>query len=406
MNLMTQKLDTLEQTSELFDIALDRRNSDSTKWNFYDEDIVPLWVADMDFASPKVMLDALHARIDHGVFGYAKEPLRLRELICARMEKLYRWHVTPEQIIFIPGLVSGLNLVARASDERGSGILVNTPIYPPFLTAPANQEREVHEAQLALTHRHDALGRSYLHYEVDFEALDNAVQPNTRLFMFCNPHNPVGRAYTLPELEQISEFCLRQDLTVCSDEIHSDLLLGGTRHIPIASINPSLAERSVTLLAPSKTFNIPGLGCSLAIIPNSELRQRIQRTASGIIPHVNLLGFVAAIVAYEEGGTWLEELKKYLTENRDLVFDFLKEKLPGAEMTRPEATYLSWLDFRAYGIDDPFQFFYDHARIALASGASFGAPGKGYARLNFGTTKTILKRALQQMADAVNRVKS
>lgn len=401
-NILTQ-IDTLSDT--FFDTELDRRNSDSAKWNFYDEDILPLWVADMDFLSPQPIVDALRARIDHGVFGYANEPLHLRKLICARMEKLYQWRVTPEQILFIPGLVSGLNLIARSSDERGSGILVNTPIYPPFLTAPTNQERETHEAELALTHRHDAQGRSYLHYELDFDALDNAVQPNTRMFMFCNPHNPVGRAYTLPELEQIAEFCLRHDLSICSDEIHSDLLLGDNKHIPIAAVSPQLAERSITLLAPSKTFNMPGLGCSLVIIPNSELRQRIQKAASGIIPHVNLLGMVAATAAYQDGGPWLEQLKGYLTENRDLVFDFFKQNLPGVEMTRPEATYLAWLDFRAYGISDPYQFFLEHAKIALGSGTSFGAPGKGYARLNFGTTKAILTQALEKMTAAVNQAK-
>jgi cysteine-S-conjugate beta-lyase len=403
---MNSQQETLTKTAQLFDIPFDRKNSDSTKWNFFDEDILPLWVADMDFASPKPMLDALHARIDHGFFGYAKEPVHLRELICARMQTLYSWHITPEQIIFLPGLVSALNLVARSSDERGSGILVNTPIYPPFLTAPANQERVVQEAPLALTHRHDQQGRSYLHYDLDFDALDEAVQPNTRLFMFCNPHNPVGRAYTLAELEQIAEFCLRHDLAICSDEIHSDLLLGETKHIPIAAVNTQLADRSITLLAPSKTYNMPGLGCSLAIIPNSDLRQRIQKTASGIIPHVNLLGFVAATAAYEHGEPWLTSLKEYLTANRDLVFDFFKTNLPAVEMTRPEATYLSWLDFRAYGIHEPYQFFLDHAKIALASGSSFGAPGSGYARLNFGTSRTILKQALEKMADAVTKAKT
>ncbi len=316
---------------------------------------------------------------------------------------LYGWQITPEQILFLPGLVSGLNLIARSSGERGSGILVNTPIYPPFLSAPANQERVVQEAPLALTHRNDPFGRSYLHYEVDFDALNAAVQPNTRTFLFCNPHNPVGRAYTLPELEQLAEFTLTYDLTICSDEIHSDLLLGCNKHIPIAAVSPQLAERSITLLAPSKTYNMPGLGCSLAIIPNSELRQRVQKTASGIIPHVNLLGLVAAAAAYEYGEPWLNSLKAYLTSNRDLVFDFFKVTLPEVEMTLPEATYLSWLDFRAYGIHDPYQFFLDHAKIALGSGTSFGEPGKGYARLNFGTTKAILKQALEQMADAVTK---
>jgi cystathionine beta-lyase len=219
--------------------------------------------------------------------------------------------------------------------------------------------------------------------------------------MFCNPHNPVGRAYSVAELEQLAEFCLRHDLAICSDEIHCDLLMGGNKHVPIAALNPQIAERSITLMAPSKTFNMPGLGCSLAIVPNSELRQRLNNATRGIVPHVNLLGYVAATAAYEQCDGWLTELRAYLTRNRDLVFDFFKQNFPEVEMTLPEATYLSWLDFRAYGIDDPFQFFREHAKIALASGEGFGA--KGFARLNFGTTQTILKQALEQMAVAITK---
>jgi cystathionine beta-lyase len=384
-----------------FDLPLDRKRSDSAKWTYYDAGILPLWVADMDFRVPQAMLDALHARIDHGTFGYAFDPQHLRDLICARMDELYHWRVTPEQIIFIPGLVSGLNLIARASDVRGSGVLVNTPVYPPFLSAPTNQERVTQGAPLARTRRQDDKGRDYLHYEIDFDALKGALQPNTRLFLFCNPHNPVGRVYTQSELEQVAEFCLRHELQICSDEIHSDLLLAGNKHIPIAAVSPQLAERSITLLAPSKTFNMPGLGCSMAIIPNDELRQHIQKRASGIIPHVNLLGKVAAMAAYEHGGPWLAALKEYLTANRNAVFDFFHENLPEVKQTLPEGTYLGWLDFRAYGISDPYQFFLDHAKVALGSGKSFGQGGEGFARLNFGTTKAILTQALRQMADAV-----
>jgi len=404
---MTQKLQLLSQptthSNELFDIVLDRKHSDSSKWNYYDEDILPMWIADMDFASPKAVVDALKARVEEAAFGYGQEPDFLRDLICARMENLYNWRISPEHIVFLPGLVCGLNLVASVSGERGSGILVNTPVYGPFLSAPTNQERELQEAPMALTHRHDARGRTYLHYELDMEALAAALQPNTCLFMFCNPHNPIGRAYTLSELEQLADFCLRHNLRICSDEIHSDLLLAGTQHIPIAAINPEVADNSITLLSPSKTFNMPGLGCSMAIIPNSDLRQRVQRAARGVIPHVNLLGFVAATAAYEQGGPWLESLKEYLTGNRDLVFEFFKSNLPGVEMTLPEATYLAWLDFRAYGIEDPFRFFYDQAKVALGAGTSFGEIGKGYARLNFGTPKTLLIQGLQQMAAAVKQ---
>ncbi len=398
---MTTQSHTLSDGHQLFDIVLDRRNSDSAKWNFYNEEILPLWVADMDFPSPKPIIDALHERIDHGIFGYATEPVRLRELICERMDRLAGWQVTPEQIVFLPGLVSGLNVIARASGEPGSGIMFNTPVYPPFISAPTNQERTTNDVPLAISQCHDSQGRSYLYYEMDFDAMQQAVQPNTRTFMLCNPHNPVGRAYTTAELEQLADFCLRNDLTLCSDEIHSDLLLGDTKHIPMASINAEIADRSITLLAPSKTFNIPGLGCSLAIIPNPELRQRVNKASGGIVPHVNLLGFVAAQAAYEHGDAWLASLCSYLTTNRDLIFDFVKTNLPDVQLTQPEATYLSWLDFRAYEIEDPYRFFFDNAKIALTSGAPFGTPGKGFARLNFGCPRSLLQRALEQMAEAL-----
>lgn len=391
---------------EFFDTVPERRASDSAKWNYFGEDILPMWVADMDFYSPPAMLDALHARIDHGTFGYSKDPVHLRELICARMASLYDWQIKPEHMIFLPGLVSGLNLVASASGEPGSGILVNTPVYGPFLSAPTNQSRELHQAPLALTHLQDDAGRNYLHYDLDFDALTAATQPNTRMFTLCNPHNPVGRVYTRTELEQIAEFCLRHNLDICSDEIHSDLLLDGNQHLPIAAISPELAERCITLLAPSKTFNVPGLGCSIAIISNDELRQRVEKAASGIIPHVNLLGKVAATAAYEHGGPWLDTLKEYLTINRNLVFDFFAKNLPEVKQTLPEGTYLSWLDFRAYGLTDPYKFFFDNANVALGSGTSFGEPGEGYVRFNFGTNKATLMQGLNQMAEAVQNAQS
>ena len=408
---MRQQTDTTLQVHTPFDPAffdtiIDRRHSDSSKWNSFAQDILPMWVADMDFLSPPAIIDALHARVDHGAFGYAVESAHLNELICARMADLYSWQITPEMIVFLPGLVSGLNLVARASGEPGSGILVNTPVYGPFLSAPTNQERELQQAPLALTHRQDATGRNHLHYELDFDALTAAIQPNTRTFMFCNPHNPVGRVYTHKELEEVADFCLRNNLEICSDEIHCDLLLDGNHHHAIAAISPELANRSVTLLAPSKTFNMPGLGCSMAIIPNADLRQRVQKTASGIIPSVNLLGKVAAAAAYEHGEPWLTALKTYLTENRNFVFDFFKKNFPEVEQTLPEGTYLAWLDFRAYGITDPYEFFLDNAKVALGSGKSFGTPGQGYARLNFGTPKALLSQSLNQMADALHQAQT
>jgi cystathionine beta-lyase len=389
---------------EMFDDLVERRATDSGKWSWYDEDVLPLWVADMDFASPAPIVAALQRRIQHGVFGYGKDPVELREVVCERLAALYRWQVQPDQIIFLPGLVCGLNVVARAIGERGEGILVTTPVYPPFLTAPLNQERTVVTAPLTVTTRLDELGRPYLYYAIDFDALEAAVTPSTRLFMLCNPHNPVGRTYSVAELEQLAEFCRRHDLVISSDEIHCDLLLAGAHHQPIAGLAPEIAEHTITLMAPSKTFNIPGLGCSMAIVPNEELRKQMARASAGIVPHVNVLGLVAARAAYSECEPWLAALRSYLTGNRNLVFDFVQTHIPQVRMTLPEATYLAWLDFRAVNLAGPFHYFLEEAKVALSDGAPFGEGGEGFLRLNFGCCRSTLQQALDKIAAALDKV--
>jgi cystathionine beta-lyase len=387
-----------------FDNVVDRRSSDSIKWAFYGEAVLPMWVADMDFTSPAPIVDALQRRISHGIFGYGKDPDELRQTFVARLARLYGWHVALEHIVFIPGLVSGLNVVARAIGEPGSGVLVNTPVYPPFLSASTNQGRNVQVGPLATRTLRDAQGRPYLHYELDFDAMEAAVTPDTRLFMLCNPHNPVGRAYTAQELGQIGEFCLRHDLIISSDEIHCDLLLDGAKHHPIAALAPELAARTITLMAPSKTYNIPGLGCSMVIVPNADVRAQINRAASGIVPHVNVLGMVAANAAYAECEDWLEDLRAYLTGNRDLLFDYVQSRLPQVPLTLPEATYLAWLDFRDLDLRDPQKFFLQEAKVALADGAPFGQGGADFVRLNFGTPRALLQQGLDQIAAALQQV--
>ncbi|HXF61270.1 MAG TPA: PatB family C-S lyase [Caldilineaceae bacterium] len=392
-------------TPEIFDELVDRWDSDSAKWSSYGKDVLPLWVADMDFVSPAPIIAALQRRIAHGVFGYAKDPVELREAICHRLATLYNWQVAPEHLVFLPGLVCGLNVVARAIGEPGDGVLVNTPVYPPFLTGPVNQGRVVNAAQLAVTTRRDPQGRPYLYYEPDLDALEAAITDTTRLFMLCNPHNPVGRAYTVAELERLGELALRHHLVICSDEIHCDLLLAGTRHHPIATLAPEIAARTITLMAPSKTFNIPGLGCSFAVVPNAELRRQLTQAAAGIVPHVNVLGLTAALAAYTECEPWLVALRSYLTDNRTLIFDFVQSHLPEVRMTLPEATYLAWLDFRPLKLEDPFDFLLREAKVALNNGAAFGAGGEGFLRLNFGCCRSTLQQALEQMAEALARVR-
>jgi cystathionine beta-lyase len=285
-------------------------------------------------------------------------------------------------------------------------VLVQAPVYPPFLSAPGNQQRELQTAPLSL--RYVEQGPcAHLHYDVDFDAFEAEIHDRTRLFILCNPHNPVGRAYAPAELTRMAEICEKHDLVICSDEIHADLLMADTKHVPIASLAEEISQRTITLLAPSKTYNLPGLGCSMAIVQNPELRTTLQSAARGIVPHVNLLGYVAAETAYTQCEEWLNELLTYLTANRDFLVEYVNEHLPGVRTTRPEATYLAWLDCRATGIDgNPHKFFLEHAKVALNDGASFGPGGEGFVRMNYGCPRALLEEGLERMREALAQVEN
>ena len=380
-----------------FDTVPDRRGSDSVKWQRYGPEVLPMWVADMDFASPEPIIHALQQRVAHGVFGYGAIPPELPALLCERLLHRYRWTVEPEQIVFLPGLVSGLNVACRAVGESGDGVLVQTPVYPPFLTAPAAQDRRLQTAELAAGHRGE-----WLYYEPDCDTLAAAVATRTRLFILCHPHNPVGRVYTRTELVQLAEFCLRHKLVICSDEIHCDLLLGGQRHQPLATLDPAIAKHCITLMAPSKTFNIAGLGISFAIIQDAVLRRRFKAAMAGIVPHINILGFTAALAAYRDCEAWLTALLGYLTANRDYLLAFVQHHLPGIRATCPEATYLAWLDCRQAKIPgNPHALLLEQAKVACNDGATFGPGGEGFIRLNFGCPRSLLAEGLERVRSAL-----
>lgn len=380
-----------------FDHPVERRGTDSGKWAWYGEDVLPMWVADMDFASPQPIIDALLHRVQHGVFGYGMDSPTLKQTLVDRMAQRYGWVIQPDDIVMLPGLVSGLNVVSRAVGEPGDGVLINTPVYGPFLTAPVNQQRTLQSAPLLVTH----VGR-HLHYALNMPGLAAAIAPRTRLFLLCNPHNPVGRAFTRAELTEIATFCEQHDLVICSDEIHCDLLLGGTQHIPIASLAPEVAQRTITLMAPSKTFNIPGLGASFAIIQNPALRKQFEAAMAGIVPHVNILGMVAAEAAYAACDDWLQALRAYLTANRDFAVRYVKEHMPGVVTTNPEATYLLWLDLRTTRLGEkPADRLLKEAKLAVNEGSWFGAGGEGFVRLNFGCPRSTLEDGLARLCAAV-----
>ena len=383
-----------------FNTPIERLDTDCVKWSVYERDVIPMWVADMDFSAPAPVLDALHKRIDHGVFGYQIDCPSLREVLVDRLQTRHGIQATSEELLFTPGIVSALNIVCRTFGEPGDGVLVNTPIYPPFLSAPKVGDKVVQIAPLAETR-----DGSCLRYEIDFDALEAAVTPRTKIFLFCNPHNPVGRVYTRVELERIADFVLRHDLILCSDEIHCDLLHPGSQHVSIASLSQEIAERTITLSAPSKTFNIPGLGLGFAVIENPEFMRMMRSAIYENAAVVNRLAYTAAEAAYRDGQAWLDALLVYLTENRDLMVDFMHEHLPQIPLTKPEGTYLAWLDCRALNTDEsPYQFFLKHARIAFNDGEAFGEDGKGFVRLNYGCTRSTLVDALERMREAVNRL--
>jgi cystathionine beta-lyase len=391
-----------------FDTLPNRRKTDSIKWEYYPEDVLPLWVADMDFVSPEPVIRALHERVDHGIFGYPGNIAQkegqssgLAEVLIQRLAERYGWQVQPGDLVFIPGVVAGFHmachtLAAHPEEDHShpGGVLIQTPVYPPFLGAAAVAGMVRQEMELTL-HPDGS-------YTIDWEAFEAAFTPDTRMFLLCNPHNPVGRVFRQDELERMAEICLRHGVIICSDEIHCDLLFAGQRHIPIASLNPETAHNTITLMAPSKTYNIAGLGCAVAVIQNESLRRRYRQAHMGLVHGVNALGWAAAIAAYRDGQEWLDQLLGYLEANRDCLYDFVQRELPGVKMAKPEGTYLAWLDCREAGLDsNPYEFFLQQAKVALNDGKTFGRGGEGFVRLNFGCPRSMLLEALERMKKAL-----
>jgi cystathionine beta-lyase len=373
---------------------VDRRHSDSTKWRIYDEDVLPLWTADMDFSAPAPVVEALRARAEHGVFGYCVEPAALRDLLVERLERLYHWRVSPEHIVLQTGVLRAFQQVCAFGASADDGVIVQPPVYPPIVGAPAHNGSIHQEAPLV----QGPDGR----YEIDVDAFEAALTNRTRVFILCNPHNPVGRVFRRDELDELAAICLRHDVLICSDEIHCDLLYPGHTHTPIASIDPDIARRTITLMAPSKTFNVPGLRCSFAVVPDAALRQRMSDPHATAFSEVNNFGLVAAKAAYRDGQGWLDQVLPYLEANRDFVVDFVRRELTGVGVLAPEATYLAWLDCRGSGVGgNPYQFFLDRARVALSDGAAFGTGGEGFVRLNFACPRSTLADALGRMKAAL-----
>ena len=381
-----------------FDRIIERRNTESNKWHKYPPDVLPLWVADMDFASPEPVIRALRERVEHGVFGYGVEQPEFHQVIHDRFRKRFGWTVEPEAMVLMNGVTPGFNTACRAFAGPGDGVLMMLPVYPPILRLPNNVGMSRDGASLI----RGADGR----YTIDFDAVERAITPRTRMFLLCNPHNPVGRVFTREELLRLAEICLRHDLIICADEVHGDLIYIGHHHLPIASLGPEIEARTITLLAPSKTFNLAGLKSSLALVPNQALREKFMAARVDMVQGGNILGYTAMLAAYRDGQPWLDELLRYLESNRDFLVKYLRTNFPKLEMGVPEGTYLAWLDCRKAGIpgNDPFTFFLESGRVAFNDGMTFGRGGEGFVRLNFGCPRALLVQGLERMAAALARV--
>jgi cystathionine beta-lyase len=385
----------------LFDEILNRRDSESFKWREYPEDVLPLFVADMDFRSPEPVARALRAYVERGVFGYPRalhtfdyrELPELPRIVADRMLQRYGWRIQPEDVVLIPGVVPGINLACHVFASAGGAVLVQPPVYPHILACAAKAGLKRQEAVL----KPGSDGT----YGIEWDEFTAAITAETRIFVMCNPHNPVGRVFRRDELARMAEICLSRNLVICADEIHSDLVFGGHEHIPIASLAPEVARQTITLVAPSKTFNLAGLQCGFAIISNSELRRRFEEAREGLTPWVNAMGLIGTAAAYLEGQPWLDRLLTYLEANRDFLFEFVGTELRGVQMSPMEGTYLAWLDCRALNLESPYRFFLERARVALNDGQTFGTGGKGFVRLNFGCPRATLQQALERMKTAL-----
>ena len=372
-----------------FDKQIDRRGTNSLKWNKYkDQDIIPLWVADTDFMAPQGVIDALQQRVAHGVFGYSRPSPRLIELVIERMQQRYGWKIEPEWLLFMPGVVPGLNFGIKAWCRPEQHVITPKPVYYPFLHAPEHNDRPVSYLPMQLVEDR---------WLPDFAMLEQQAQ-SADVLLLCNPHNPGGTVFTREELQRIADIAIRHDLIVISDEIHCDLLLEpDAQHIPFASLSPEAAARSAVLMAPSKTFNIAGLCSSFAIIPDSRLRFKLQQAMRGLMADNNLIGLVAAEAAYEHGDEWLQAQIEYLRANRDLVEKTLG-CLPGIKIAKLEATYLAWIDVSGLKLEDPIAAF-EAGGVGLSPGAQFG--DKNFVRLNFGCSRTLLQQALDRMVKVI-----
>ena len=366
-----------------FDTVYNRRGTNSSKWSRVktpsnehpklEDDMLSMWVADMDFAAPQVIIDAMQERLRHPFFGYNSAPDELREAIVAHMKTRYDWDIQPDWLLFNAGTITNMNVVTQALGKEGTGVLMNSPIYGPFLSAAPHRKHfpQLVEMQRIVDDPHT------FHYEIDFESFESAATENTSLYYLCDPHNPSGKAFTREELEKLADICLRHNVIIASDAIHCGLLLGDTQHVPIASISPEIANQTVTMVSNSKSFSMSGQLCSVAIVPNKAMREKLSTFSKRSGYHVDIMSYTGATAAYRDGGEWLEALCNYLTVNRDYALNFIREYMPMLKTTIPDATYLLWIDCRDLNLPEE----YDVAQPFFLGSRTSGVQSRNIFRL-------------------------
>lgn len=382
-----------------FDEQINRLNTDSVKWNgikmiYGTEDILPMWVADMDFASPHQIKEALMKRVEHGIFGYGVPSSEINTVVKHWVKRRYKWDIKEEWLIPSSGVVTSIAFAIQALTEKGDKVLIQTPVYYPFYSMIENNGRKIVKNPLVL--KNDK-------YEIDFNDFEDKLKSGVKLFILCSPHNPVGRVWTRKELEKMGELCERYGVYIVSDEIHADIIYEPNVHTPMASLNRYWENNSITCIAPSKTFNIPGLQASVMIIPSSEILEKV-RTVQGTIGFhgLNIFGNVAMEAAYKYGEEWLEALLPYLQKNRDALIQFIREEIPELNVVAPEGTYLVWIDCRKLGLsdDERKERLIHRGKLGLEPGVKYGTEGAGFVRMNIGCTYKTLQDGLKRLKRA------
>ncbi|KAB2514330.1 aminotransferase [Pseudomonas koreensis] len=375
-----------------FDQLFDRHHTGSTKWSRYPADVLPMWVADMDFAAPPVIVEALQQRLLHPLLGYSVAQDNLREAIVADLWNKYSWQVKPQELIFLPGVESGFNMALKALVQAQQNIVVQVPNYPPLRHAPGHWG--LNKVELEFNAQADGT------YATPLDALRESLKGGGALLL-SNPHNPLGKVFAREELQAVADICEAQDAWIISDEIHAELCFDGRVHIPTASLSPQISKRTITLMSASKAYNIAGLKTSFMIIQDAALRERVNHARCGMVDSVNPLGMEATRVAYSEAGPWLAELKIYLQANRDWLVDAVRTRLPGVTINVPQGTYLAWLDCTALDLPDPQRFFLEQGKVGLSAGLDFGDRHQQFVRLNFGCPRALLEEGIARMERAL-----